>query len=113
MTKELGVFEVELDGRFSSIRAMETNLGNFVCDIMVASTEADFALINSGTFRSDTLHPAGPFTIKDLLLILPMIDPLVLVEVSGLSYVYGTLLRQLKIVLSLTILGHAKEIEVF
>ena len=98
MTKELGIFEVELDGRFSSIRATETNLGNFVCDIMVASTEADFALINSGTFRSDTHHPAGPFTIKDLLLILPMIDPLVLVEVSGTFFVFcvcGDLKRDL------------------
>ena len=83
MTKELGVFEVELDGRFSSVRTIETNLGNFICDIMVAATDADFALINSGTFRSDTLHPAGPFTIKDLLLVLPMIDPLVLLEVTG------------------------------
>ena len=85
MTKELGIFEVELDGRFSSVRTMETNLGNFICDIMVAATNADFALINSGTFRSDTLHSPGPFTIKDLLLILPMIDPLVLLELTGMS----------------------------
>ena len=83
MTKELGVFEVDLDGRFSTVRSMESNLCNFVTDIMVAATEADFALINSGTFRSDTIHKAGTFTIKDLLLILPMIDPLVLVEVDG------------------------------
>ena len=83
MTKELGVFEVDLDGRKSTVRSMESNLGNFVTDIMVAATEADFALINSGTFRSDTIHKAGIFTIKDLLLILPMIDPLVLVEVDG------------------------------
>ena len=73
MTKELGVFEVDLDGRFSTVRSMESNLCNFVTDIMVASTEADFALINSGTFRSDTIHKAGTFTIKDLLLVLPMI----------------------------------------
>ena len=83
MTKELGVFEVDLDGRFSTVRSMESNLCNFVTDIMVAATEADFALINSGTFRSDTIHKAGIFTIKDLLLILPMIDPLVLVEADG------------------------------
>ena len=82
MSKELGYFEVELDGRFSSMRKMETNLGNFVCDIMVASTEADFALLNAGTFRSDTLHPAGPFTMKDLLLVLPFISPMVLIEVT-------------------------------
>ena len=84
MTKELGIFEVDLDGRFSTVRSMESNLCNFVTDIMVAATEADFALINSGTFRSDTIHKAGSFTIKDLLLVLPMIDPLVLVEVTGM-----------------------------
>ena len=58
------------------------DLGNFVCDIMVASTEADFALLNAGTFRSDTLHPSGPFTMKDLLLVLPFISPMVLIEVT-------------------------------
>jgi 5'-nucleotidase len=84
MTKELGIFEVDLDGRFSTVRSKESNLCNFVADIMVAATEADFALINSGTFRSDTIHKAGSFTIKDLLLVLPMIDPLVLVEVTGM-----------------------------
>ena len=83
MCTELGEFTVDLDGRFSSIRTMETNLGNFICDIMVAATNADFALLNSGTLRSDTIHPAGPFFLKDLLQILPMIDPVVLLEVTG------------------------------
>ena len=35
MDEVLGTFGVPLDGRFSSIRTSETNLGNFVCDIMV------------------------------------------------------------------------------
>eukprot|EP00095_Tigriopus_kingsejongensis_P003160 maker-scaffold791_size96783-snap-gene-0.28 protein:Tk03160 transcript:maker-scaffold791_size96783-snap-gene-0.28-mRNA-1 annotation:"5 -nucleotidase" len=83
MCKELGEFQCDLDGRFSSIRTQETNLGNFICDIMVASTNADFALLNSGTLRSDQVHAAGPFFLKDLLTILPMIDQLVLVEVTG------------------------------
>lgn len=83
MIKELGEFEADLEGRFSVIRTQETNLGNFVCDIMVASTNADLALLNSGSFRSDAVQPAGPFFLKDLLNILPMIDPLVLLEVTG------------------------------
>jgi len=87
MCKELGEFEVDLDGRFSSIRTMETNLGTFICDIMVAATNADFALLNSGTLRSDMIHPAGPFFLKDLLLILPMIDPVVLLELTGAQIV--------------------------
>ena len=83
LIKELGEFECDLEGRFANIRTQETNLGNFVCDIMVAATNADLALINSGTFRSDQIHSAGPFFLKDLLKILPMIDPLVLLEVTG------------------------------
>ncbi len=51
MVKELGEFEVDLDGRFAAVRTSETNLGNFVCDVMVAATNADFALLNSGTLR--------------------------------------------------------------
>ena len=38
-------------------------------------------------FRSDMIHPAGPFFLKDLLLILPMIDPVVLLELTGAQIV--------------------------
>ena len=83
LIKELGEFECDLEGRFSVIRTSETNLGNFVCDIMVAATNADLAILNSGTLRSDCIHSAGPFFLKDLLKILPMIDPLVLLKITG------------------------------
>ena len=62
LVKELGEFDVDLDGRFSSIRTKETNLGNFVTDIMVAALNADFALLNSGTY---TLHLVKPMA-KDI-----------------------------------------------
>ena len=35
LIKELDEFECDLEGRFSLIRTQETNLGNFICDIMV------------------------------------------------------------------------------
>lgn len=57
MDTVLGEFNCDLDGRFASIRTKETNLGNFVCDIMLASTHADCAILNSGTLRSDCVHP--------------------------------------------------------
>lgn len=79
----LGNFTCELDARFSKIRTSETNLGNWICDIALASTGADIAIINSGTFRSDQIHPAGPFTMKDLVSIVPMQDPLIVIEVTG------------------------------
>ena len=53
-------------------------------DIMLEITDADVALLNSGTLRSDTIHPKGDFRIRDLMAILPMIDPLVVIGVNGM-----------------------------
>jgi 5'-nucleotidase len=83
MGKVLGQFNCELDGRFSSIRKYETNLGNFVCDIMLASTHADLAILNSGTLRSDRIHPKGDFTMRDLFNILGYIDPIAVLQATG------------------------------
>jgi len=83
MDEVVGTLHVPLDGRFSMIRTSETNLGNFICDIMIAATDSDLALLNSGTLRSDRIHPAGPFTLRDLNHILPMLDPLIVIEVTG------------------------------
>ncbi|GIX89859.1 hypothetical protein CDAR_9371 [Caerostris darwini] len=83
MDEVLGEFAVDLDGRFSSIRTKETNLGNFVCDIMLSATHSDVALLNSGTLRSDRIHSKGPFTMRDLVTILPMMDSLLVISISG------------------------------
>lgn len=79
----LGNFTCDLDARFSQIRTSETNIGNWICDIALAATGADVVIINSGTFRSDQVHEAGPFTMKDLVSIIPMQDPLIVIEVTG------------------------------
>ena len=50
---------------------------------MLTAMDADVALLNSGTLRSDRLHPTGPFTVRDLMSILPMNDPTVVVAVTG------------------------------
>ena len=83
MGQVLGQFNCELDGRFSKIRNYETNLGNFVTDIMLASTHADLAILNSGTLRSDRIHPKGDFTMRDLFNILGYIDPIAVLQASG------------------------------
>ncbi|KAI8433074.1 hypothetical protein MSG28_013932 [Choristoneura fumiferana] len=83
MDEVLGKFCVPLEGRFSCIRRQECNLGNWICDVLLAATGADLVLLNSGTFRSDQVHPAGDFTLRDLGSIIPMRDPIVVVEASG------------------------------
>lgn len=93
MEEELGTFSVDLDGRFSSIRTSETNLGNFICDILLAACNGDVTLLNSGTLRSDRIHPAGKFTMRDLTNILPMLDSLCVLEVTGLFCFVYTFIR--------------------
>ncbi|CAH1640819.1 unnamed protein product [Spodoptera littoralis] len=83
MDEVLGKICVPLEGRFSCIRRQECNLGNWICDILLAATGADLVVLNSGTFRSDQVHAAGDFTLRDLSTIIPMRDPLVVVEATG------------------------------
>jgi len=64
MEETIGELEVELDGRFSSMRTRETNLGNFVTDIILNVTEVDCVILNSGTLRSDCIQPPGTFKMK-------------------------------------------------
>lgn len=49
MKEVLGTFSVELDCRFSTIRKSETNLGDWVCDVVLSATGADVVILNSGT----------------------------------------------------------------
>jgi len=79
----LGFMNVELEGRFSCVRSQETNLGNFICDIMLGAVEADCAFVNSGSLRSDCVHPIGDFKVRDLKKILPYIDENVVIKVTG------------------------------
>ncbi|KAA3675096.1 5'-nucleotidase [Paragonimus westermani] len=79
----LGRIEVPLDARFSSVRSQETNVGNFVCDIILTGLDAHVAIVNSGTLRADRLIPAGDFCLRDLTNLLPMLDSMVLLQATG------------------------------
>mmetsp|Transcript_82483 Transcript_82483/g.229958 ORF Transcript_82483/g.229958 Transcript_82483/m.229958 type:complete len:1740 (-) Transcript_82483:51-5270(-) len=83
MDKVLGETAVDLDGRFSSIRTQETNLGNFVADVMRAGLKADIAMLNSGTLRADAILEKGAFRMRDLCSLLPMLDEMCLLELTG------------------------------
>ncbi|XP_054842673.1 trifunctional nucleotide phosphoesterase protein YfkN-like [Eublepharis macularius] len=75
--------DVELDGRVTTVRRVESNLGNLVTNAMLEATHADLALLNSGTLRSNRIHPIGNFTMHDLLSILPFMDALLVVRITG------------------------------
>uniref|UniRef100_A0A061QQ45 5'-nucleotidase n=1 Tax=Tetraselmis sp. GSL018 TaxID=582737 RepID=A0A061QQ45_9CHLO len=83
MDEVVGETAVDLDGRFKVVRTQESNLGNFVCDCWRLASGADLVILNSGTLRSDAVHPKGPLKMQDLVSILPMLDETVVLEASG------------------------------
>ena len=50
---------------------------------MLAATDAELAILNGGTLRSDVLHPPGDFSRGDLTTILPFVDPIVVLQLSA------------------------------
>ncbi|KAJ5374449.1 5'-Nucleotidase/apyrase [Penicillium concentricum] len=83
LEKPIGFTVTPLDGRFSTVRQRESNLGNFVCDLMRFYYSADCAMMAGGTIRGDQIYPPGILKLKDLLNCFPFEDPVVLVRVRG------------------------------
>jgi hypothetical protein len=51
MEEVMGSSATDLDGRFEAVRTRESNLGNLVCDVFRMATDAEVALLNSGSLR--------------------------------------------------------------
>lgn len=83
LEKPIGYTLVPLDGRFTTVRTRESNLGNFVCDLMRYYYRTDCALMAAGTIRGDQIYPPGLLRLKDILNCFPFEDPVVVLKVSG------------------------------
>lgn len=77
----IGENKVPLDGERERIRYEETNLGDFVADIMREFTGAEVALINAGALRSSL--DAGPVTVEEVFKVMPYSNEVVTVELTG------------------------------
>ena len=78
-----GATAVELDGVFGHIRSRETNLSNFIADIVRDETKADVCIINSGTLRLDQVIPAGEIKLRHINDLLPIRDAIVVLRMKG------------------------------
>ena len=83
MARVIGETSVALEGRFEKIRGEETNLANFIADVVRAVYHCDAALFNAGTLRADSVIGPGNITLGDLRSILPMADETVVLRLSG------------------------------
>ncbi|GAB6096552.1 bifunctional UDP-sugar hydrolase/5'-nucleotidase [Desulfatiferula olefinivorans] len=73
--------ETFLNGEREHIRYQETNLGNFITDIMRSHTGAEIALINAGALRASI--KAGPVTVEDVFRAMPYGNELVRLNLTG------------------------------
>uniref|UniRef100_A0A093UNP5 Trifunctional nucleotide phosphoesterase protein YfkN n=2 Tax=Talaromyces marneffei PM1 TaxID=1077442 RepID=A0A093UNP5_TALMA len=83
LEKPVGYTASALDGRFTTVRTRESNLGNFVCDLMRFYYHADCAIMAGGTIRGDQVYPPGLLRLKDVLNCFPFEDPVVVIKVTG------------------------------
>lgn len=79
----VGETRVPLDARNAALRTGETNVGNYITDVMRARLLADVAVMNGGGIRGNQLVPAGPLTRRDLNALLPFLNVVVMLELPG------------------------------
>src|SRR3989338_2421709 len=81
---EIGELGQDFNAKALQLRTQEMPISNFIADIARQAVDADCCIINSGTIRSDSIYPAGPLTLKNLLSILPFpTDTIVSIRVNG------------------------------
>lgn len=90
--KVLGDVVVPLDARESTLRFGESNVGNWLTDLMRRSVPhmpdktpngCEIALLNSGSIRAAREIPSGPFTLEDLYGLLPFESDTVVKQCTG------------------------------
>ncbi len=79
----VGYTYTPLDARFTTVRTRESNLGNFVCDLMRHFYSADCALMAGGTIRGDQVYVPGVLRLKDIMNCFPFEDPVIVIKVKG------------------------------
>ena len=79
LNARIGEAEVDLDGE--NVRKKETNLGNFLADIMRQVSKAEAAIINGGTIRTNIKN--GEVRVKDVYSVLPFNNYIVALKLTG------------------------------
>jgi 2',3'-cyclic-nucleotide 2'-phosphodiesterase (5'-nucleotidase family) len=79
LQRAIGETQVDLDGQH--VRVRETNLGDFVADVMRQAAGAEVALINGGSIRTGI--PRGRIMVKDIYAMLPFDNYLVAIRLTG------------------------------
>ena len=79
LNETIGEAGVDLDGE--NVRTKETNLGDYIADIMKNASGADVALINGGGIR--TSIKKGEIKVKNVYSVLPFDNYIVAIKLTG------------------------------
>ena len=79
----IGETRVPLDARNAALRTGETNVGNYITDVMRARLSADVAIMNGGGIRGNQVVPPGALSRGDINALVPFLNVLVKLEVPG------------------------------
>lgn len=79
LDRRIGNTPVDLDGE--NVRARETNLGDFLADVLRRTAGADAALINGGAIRTGIRK--GDIRLRDVYSVLPFENYIVAVRLTG------------------------------
>ncbi|KAH5277735.1 hypothetical protein HBI26_064450 [Parastagonospora nodorum] len=90
LDKPIGYTAAPLDARFTTVRTKESNIGNFVCDLMRYYYSADCCIMAAGTIRGDQIYPPGVLKLRDIVNCFPFEDPVVVLKVTGKA-IFGAL----------------------
>lgn len=77
----IGENKTFLDGERERVRYEETNLGDWVADIMRNYTSADIAFINSGGLRASI--DKGPITVESVFKVMPFANEIMTLDLAG------------------------------
>lgn len=107
LSTHVGETTVPLDVRRSAVRSEETNVGNFIADVMRDWAEADVGLQNGGSIRADRMIEPGVLTRRDVIETLPFENHVVKLTVTG-----AVLLEALELSVSTVEEGHGRFLQV-
>jgi 5'-nucleotidase / UDP-sugar diphosphatase len=79
----VGRTAVPLEAHSAKLTTGETNLGDFVADVMRERLQSHVALVNGGAIRGNRTLPPGPLTRRDVGGLLPFANVVMKVEMTG------------------------------
>jgi 2',3'-cyclic-nucleotide 2'-phosphodiesterase (5'-nucleotidase family) len=85
MHVNIGYAAAELNCLEVYIRHEETNVADWIADLAAYMNRSNIAIFNCGMLRMNDVIEEGPITMKMVLKMLPIHDPVVILKLKGSS----------------------------